>query len=119
MQPFTIDWRDNTDSLVNLSFLLDTPAGKDGFIRIKDGHLIKPDGERFRIWGVNFIGASCFPSKEDASILANHLAASALTALDFTFSTRTGQPASLSKAGTIHVLWTFNNSTGWIISLPS
>ncbi len=29
MQPFTIEWRDNTDSLVNLSFLLDAPAGKN------------------------------------------------------------------------------------------
>lgn len=74
MKPFTIDWRDNADSLVNLSFLLDTPAGKDGFIRIKDGHLVKPDGERFRIWGINFTGASCFPSKEDAPIVAEHLA---------------------------------------------
>ncbi len=74
MRPFTIDWRDNADSLVNLSFLLDAPAGKDGFIRINNGHLVKPDGERFRIWGINFTGSACFPSKKDAPVVAEHLA---------------------------------------------
>jgi len=31
MEPFAMDWRDNSDSLVNMFFLLDAPAGKDGF----------------------------------------------------------------------------------------
>jgi len=30
MKPFTIDWRDNADSLIDLSFLLDAPAGRTG-----------------------------------------------------------------------------------------
>ncbi|MHC4726014.1 MAG: hypothetical protein ACYS17_02205 [Planctomycetota bacterium] len=85
MQPFTIDWRDNADSLVNLSFLLDAPAGKDGFIQIDNGHLVKPDGERFRIWGVNFTGASCFPSKEDASTVAEHLSRFGINCVRFHF----------------------------------
>ena len=71
---FTMDWRDNAGSLVNLSFLLDAPAGGGGHIRIKDGHLVKPNGERFRIWGVNLAVSSCFPSKEDAPVIAAHLA---------------------------------------------
>jgi len=50
MKPFTIDWRANEKSLVDLSFLLDAPAGRDGFIQIRNGHLAKPDGERFRIF---------------------------------------------------------------------
>jgi len=73
MKPFTIDWQDNAGSLVNLSFLLDAPAGRDGHIQIKDGHLAKPNGERFRIWGVNLTGSACFPSKEDAPLVAAHL----------------------------------------------
>jgi len=85
MEPFTIDWRQNSDSLVNLSFLLDAPAGKDGFIRIRNGHLIKPGGERFRIWGVNFTAASCFPSKEDAPVVAKHLARFGINCVRFHF----------------------------------
>ena len=85
MEPFTIDWRDNADSIVNLSFLLEPPAGINGFIRIKNGHLAKPDGERFRIWGINFTGASCFPSKEDAPTVAEHLSRFGINCIRFHF----------------------------------
>jgi hypothetical protein len=85
MKPFAMDWRDNADSLVNLSFLLDASAGKDGFVSTRSGHLVKPDGERFRIWGINFTGAACFPSKEDAPIVAEHLARFAINCVRFHF----------------------------------
>ncbi|MHC4699668.1 MAG: hypothetical protein ACYTFQ_03740, partial [Planctomycetota bacterium] len=85
MKPFGIDWRDNAGSLVDLSFLLDAPAGKDGFLRTSDGHLAKPNGERFRIWGVNFTGASCFPSKQDAPVVAQHLARFGINCVRFHF----------------------------------
>lgn len=85
MKPFTIDWRENADSLVNLSFLLDAPAGKDGFILLRNGHLAKSNGERFRIWGVNFTAASCFPSKEDAPVVAEHLARFGINCVRFHF----------------------------------
>jgi hypothetical protein len=85
MKPFTIDWRENADALVNLSFLLDAPAGKGGFIRIRNGHLAKPNGERLRIWGVNFTAASCFPSKEDAPVVAEHLARFGINCVRFHF----------------------------------
>ena len=57
-QPFVIDHAGRTNSAADVSFLLDAPAGRDGFIRVKDGHLVKPDGQRFRIWGVNLTGWS-------------------------------------------------------------
>lgn len=85
MQPFTIDWRDNQDALVDLSFLLDAPAGKDGFIRSESGHFVKPDGERFRIWGVNVTGSACFPSKENAPVVADHLARFGINCVRFHF----------------------------------
>ena len=85
MKPFAIDWRDNADSLVDLSFLLDAPAGKNGFIRISDGHLAKPNGERFRIWGVNVTAASCFPTKESAPVVAQHLARFGINCVRFHF----------------------------------
>jgi hypothetical protein len=85
MKPFAMDWRNNTDSLIDVSFLLDAPAGKDGFLRSADGHLAKPNGERFRIWGVNFTGASCFPSKQDAPVVAEHLARFGINCVRFHF----------------------------------
>lgn len=85
MEPFVMDWRDNADALVDLSFLLDAPAGKDGPIRIENGHLATPDGNRFRIWGVNVTGSACFPSKENAPIVAAHLARFGINCVRFHF----------------------------------
>ncbi len=85
MAPFVVDWRDNPDSPVNLSFLLDAPAGKDGHIRIRHGHFTKPDGSRFRIWGVNLTGSACFPQKDDAPTVAAHLARYGINCVRFHF----------------------------------
>ena len=85
MTPFALDWRDNKDSLVNLAFLLDAPAGKNGFVRVAGGHLVKADGERLRIWGVNFTGSACFPSRQDAPIVAEHLARFGINCVRFHF----------------------------------
>ena len=80
LQPFSIDHRGRMDSPADVSFLLDGPAGKDGFIQIKDGHLAKANGERFRIWGVNVTGwtrgSTNLPPKEEATLWAKTLAAS-------------------------------------------
>ena len=85
MEPFVMDWRDNSDSLVNMSFLLDAPAGKGGHVRAEQGHLVKPNGERFRIWGINFTGSACFPSKDDAPIVSEHLARFGINCVRFHF----------------------------------
>ncbi len=85
MRPFVMDWRDNAGALVDLSSLLDAPAGKEGHIRIADGHLATPDGRRFRIWGVNVTGSACFPSKENAPTVADHLARFGINCVRFHF----------------------------------
>jgi hypothetical protein len=85
MKPFTMDWRDNANALVNLSFLLDAPAGRNGFVRAENGHLVKPNGERFRIWGLNITAAACLPSKHDAPIVAAHLARFGVNCIRFHF----------------------------------
>ncbi len=72
--PFAIDWDKAAESAVDLSSFLDAPAGKDGFIRVEKDHLVRPDGKRFRIWGVNLTGPNCFPAKEDAPLIAADLA---------------------------------------------
>src|SRR5687768_8002162 len=53
LKPFVIDHRAGLDGGLDLSFLLESPAGRDGFISRRGEHLIKPDGTRVRLWGVN------------------------------------------------------------------
>ncbi len=72
--PFEMKWENSNNAKLNLSFLLDKPAGRDGFIKIKDGHFVKPSGERFKIWGVNLAFGACFPDKSDAPKVAAYLA---------------------------------------------
>jgi hypothetical protein len=85
MQPFTMDWRDNAGPLVDLSVFLDAPAGKDGPVGIRDGHLATADGRRFRIWGVNVTGSACFPLRADAPVVAAHLARFGVNCVRFHF----------------------------------
>ncbi|MCL5279083.1 MAG: hypothetical protein M1376_04155 [Planctomycetes bacterium] len=98
MQPFVMDWRDNAAPLVDLSLFLEAPAGKDGHIAIKDGHFVTPDRKRFRIWGVNFTGAACLPSREDAPLVAAHLARFGINCVRFHFLDANG-PMSLFVRG--------------------
>ncbi|HEY7181050.1 MAG TPA: hypothetical protein VIC84_06510 [Blastocatellia bacterium] len=78
MKPFMLDHRGGAASVINLSFLLDAPAGKHGFARIAGGHLVAGDGKRLRLWGVNITdwsrGSTMLPSKEDAPMWAATLA---------------------------------------------
>ena len=78
MQPFPMRYPRDAHSHADLSFLLDAPAGHDGFVTIQEGHLVRPDGTRLRLWGVNVTdwtpGSVLFPSKADAPLYAATLA---------------------------------------------
>jgi hypothetical protein len=78
LKPFVMDHRSATTSPADVSFLLDAPAGKNGFVRVKGGHLVKPDGSRLRLWGVHLTdwsrGSVLLPPKEDTPMWANTLA---------------------------------------------
>ena len=80
MEPFVIDhWAAaQAPSPVDVSFLLDAPAGKYGFIQVKDGHLATGNGRRIRFWGVDITewsrGSRKIPSKKDAAFWAAALA---------------------------------------------
>ena len=71
---FPVDWRVDANSPADLSFLLDAPAGKDGYVRVADGHLVRGDGKRLRLWGVNVSMAGGLPAKENAPLIARRLA---------------------------------------------
>ena len=78
--PFTVDHRAGmaARSPVDVSFLLEAPAGKHGFVHAAGGHLVTGDGQRIRLWGVNVTdwsrGSTMIPSKEDAPMWAATLA---------------------------------------------
>jgi len=76
-------------SPVDVSFLLDAPAGKHGFIQVKDGHLATGDGQRIRFWGVNITdwskGSQQIPPKADAALWAATLARFGVNCVRFQF----------------------------------
>ena len=73
--PFYIPWNYCKDSVVDVSFLLDAPAGKHGFLKVRDGHFYFEDGKRARFWGVNIhSNRACFPTHSQAEDVAKRLA---------------------------------------------
>jgi hypothetical protein len=78
LKPFVMNHRAAASSPADVSFLLDAPAGKDGFVRIQNGHLVKGNGQRIRFWGVHLTdwsrGSVELPPKEDAPMWAATLA---------------------------------------------
>ena len=75
LKPFEMIWNvEEGTVLSDVSFLLDAPAGKGGFVRIADGHLVTGAGKRLRLWGVNFSFVASLPPKEYAAKVAAHLA---------------------------------------------
>ena len=91
LQPFTLDHRKAllAHSPVDVSFLLDRPAGKHGFVRAQAGHLVTGDGKRIRFWGMNITdwskGSVMVPSKEDARLWAAALARFGVNSVRFQF----------------------------------
>jgi hypothetical protein len=78
LQPFVIDHRHAADSVIDLSFLLQAPAGRDGFVRVAGAHLVKGDGSPLRFWGFNVTewsrGSTEVPTKDDSPMWAAALA---------------------------------------------
>src|SRR5262245_33419760 len=89
LKPFTMNHREGSNSLIDLSFLLEPPAGKKGFIRVQGSHFVKPDGKRIRFWGVNLTdwskGSVMLPPREDAPMWAATLARFGVNCVRFHF----------------------------------
>src|SRR5438105_9384704 len=112
LTPYTVDHHARVDSAVDARFLLDAPAGKHGFITVRDGHLATPDGKRFRIWGVNLSGwtkgSALLPPRKDAEVMAHELAREGVDCVRFQFldlpdvqQTRFDAPTTYTPAGLI------------------
>ena len=76
-------------SPVDMSFLLDAPAGKYGFVQVKNGHLADGRGKRIRLWGVNITdwspGSRQIPAKKYAAYWAATLARYGVNCVRFQF----------------------------------
>ena len=70
---FVLPWDDNAPGATDMSFLLEKPAGAQGIIHVRDGHLAV-GAHRWRIWGVNITFGNPMPTREEAPIIARRLA---------------------------------------------
>lgn len=50
------------------------PAGKYGFVGVRNGRFEFKNGKRAKFFGLALVGAACFPEVEQAETLAKHLA---------------------------------------------
>ncbi len=57
---------------LDFSFLLDAPAGKHGFAKLRDGHFYI-GGKRTRFYGFNIPFANLYLPKEDSELIADRL----------------------------------------------
>ena len=73
-QHIRIDKVEPNQGVLDFSHLLDAPAGKHGFVRVKDGHLYFEDGQRARFLGFNIAARSNTPTHADAEKLAERFA---------------------------------------------
>ena len=72
MFPFVPSY-DAPENVVNMSHLLDAPAGKHGRIRVEGGHFVNNKG-RVRLHATNLTGPANFPTHAEAERLAARLA---------------------------------------------
>lgn len=73
--PFEFPNDDTNLDSIDLTFLLDAPAGKHGFVGVRpDGHFYFEDGVRARFFGTNIGGRNATPPKEQARVLAARFA---------------------------------------------
>ncbi|MGO8748812.1 MAG: carbohydrate binding domain-containing protein [Thermoguttaceae bacterium] len=84
LAPFAPPWDDATPGPTNISGTLDKPAGKSGFVHVKDGHLYTGD-HRLRLFGANLTAAADFPDHETADKVAARMAKFGLNAVRFHF----------------------------------
>lgn len=113
MAPYVIDHQGRAESQIDMRALVEGPAGKHGFLSVKGGHFVFPDGKRFRCWGVNLtgwaLGSALLPPHREAEIYAESMAKLGINCVRFHFLdmrksqiTRDGETASGEKQPVTH-----------------
>ncbi len=72
MFPFLISY-DAQDNVTNMSYLLDGPAGKHGFVKVEKGRFVTEAGP-IRFNATNLTGPANFPARSQADSIAARLA---------------------------------------------
>ncbi|MDR3689110.1 MAG: hypothetical protein P4L46_07000 [Fimbriimonas sp.] len=73
--PFVIPWDDASHTAIDMSYLNAMPAGRNGRIVPRNGHLVEANTQtRVRFLAVDIVGGAAFPSHEDSDRTAAHLA---------------------------------------------
>lgn len=74
-KPFALGLETAREPLLDLSFLLDAPAGKHGFVKSQGGHFVFEDGTPARFMAVNIHSSrGLLPSRDEAQRVARNLA---------------------------------------------
>ena len=71
--PFVISYEMSKGAATDFSTLLEAPAGKDGFIRVENGHFVNDKGI-VKLNATNLTAAANFPTHEQAERLAERIA---------------------------------------------
>lgn len=85
---FNMPWDDASQNVTNMSFLLDAPAGKHGYLKAdSSGHLFFENrpGTRVRFNGVTITAGANFPDKDKAALIAGRLARFGVNLVRVTF----------------------------------
>ncbi|MGM0622173.1 MAG: beta-galactosidase [Bacteroidota bacterium] len=80
--PFTPE-NDHNAGVISMNDWLDAPAGKHGFVQIKDEHLVFENGEQVKFWGTNICSRLPYVGAEDADKFAAFLAKYGVNAVRF------------------------------------
>ena len=68
---------------ISSAFKNEKPAGRHGFLGIRDGRFAFEDGAPGRFWGTNFNGGACFPSHGYSEKVARRLAKTGVNIVRF------------------------------------
>lgn len=72
--PFSIETLNANHDATDMSWMNECPAGKSGFVHVRDGHFVDGKGVRIRFLGVSECFGGAFPAHADADMLAARLA---------------------------------------------
>ena len=97
--PFVMGGNEPNAGIADVSWLNEKPAGKHGFVSVRDGHFVDGSGRRIRFLATNFTFGSAFPSHEEADALAARLASMGMNCVRFHHIDKHSAPAGIWLGG--------------------
>ena len=101
--PFCVSFDPDTPGILSARSLLHAPAGKDGFVAVRNGHFYTGES-RIRFWGVNLCFSANFPEHDSANQLADRLANFGVNCVRFHHMDGAPFPKGIFKDGKLETL---------------